>query len=206
MNGLEPNKFSNLPTYLTHSAFGDDIIIHYGVPGDGTCFYYSLCAILNINNFLHQSLEEQVAIGRHYRCHFTDDVTWDDWLQFLKIKNIRGGTGIRSMKDLKQKMCSYKVWADEPVIRFIMYKLKLNLIFLDEKLNKLYCGVAEPDSSVTAVIYWVNKSHFEPLGRVNALDVDRDEVGLQFQFHADRDAEFINRLMNRYNSQCSMSD
>lgn len=203
-SSLEPNTFTHLPKFKTFLMFGDDIIVHYGVPGDGTCFFYSLCAILNMNNYMSQSLNNQIAIGRQFRCSLTNDLSWDEWTHFLKLKNIRKHTGVRNLAQLKQKMCSYSVWADEPVIRFIMYKLRLNLIFLDEKLNKLYCGVSEPEAELTAVIYWVDKSHFEPLGRLNALNLDTDQAGIQFQFYAEHDAEFINRLMDRYDTECSV--
>jgi hypothetical protein len=178
-------------------------MIRYGVQGDGTCFYYSLCAILNIDNFITQPAFKQTKIGRSYRCNFTNDFTWDDWLEFLRVKNITARK-IKTMEQLVTRLCSYKVWADEPVIRFIMYRLKINLIFLDEHLNKLYCGVTEPESDMTAVILWVNKSHFEPLARLNALDVDGDQVALQFQFYPDADHEFIHRLMTYYNGQCTV--
>jgi hypothetical protein len=199
MSGLLPNTFTNM--IKTEDMFGENVMIRYGVQGDGTCFYYSLCAILNIDNFINSSLNKQTEIGRAYRCNFTKFVTWEEWNEFLQIKKIKASR-ITSMKTLKKKMCSYKVWADEPVIRFIMYKLKINLIFLDENLNKLYCGVTEPESDMTAVILWVNKSHFEPLGRLNALDIDKDKVAIQFQFYPDKDHDFIHKIMSHYKHQC----
>lgn len=203
MNGLVPNRFSNLPKSQTEPMFGDDVMLHYGVPGDGTCFYYSLCAILNIQDYLNSSLNDQVTIGRSYRCNLTHDITWDEWKQFLKLKHI-SATKITSLAKLKQKMCSYRVWADEPVIRFIMYKLRINLIFLDENMDKLYCGVTEAESDMTAVILWVDKSHFEPIGRLNALDIEEDQVAVQFQFFPDKDHEFIDRLMTHYGIECNV--
>ena len=203
MSGLSPNTFSLIPLVKTIPFFKDNIIVRYGVPGDGTCFYYSLCAVLNIERFLEKPVELQVQIGRQFRCSLTHNLTWDEWKEFLAVKHLRARK-IKSLEQLKQKMCSYRVWADEPVIRFIMYKLKLNLIFLDQKLNKLYCGVDEPEAELTAVIYWVNKSHFEPLGRLNALDVDNDRVAVQFQFYKDTDSEFIDSLMQKYGQQCSL--
>lgn len=201
MSGLTPNTFTHMTN--TSKMFGQNIMIRYGVQGDGTCFYYSLCAILNIDNFINRSLSEQTEIGRGYRCNLTRDITWEDWQQFLELKGI-SASKITSLRTLKRRMCSYRVWADEPVIRYIMYKLKINLIFLDENLNKLYCGVTEPESDMTAVILWVNKSHFEPLGRLNALNLETDQVAIQFQFYPDSDHEFIHQLMSYYNNQCQV--
>lgn len=195
--------FSILPKDLTSKHFQNDIMVRYGVPGDGTCFYYSLCAILNLDNFLHQPVPKQIEIGRGFRCGLTNDLTWEEWTHFLEVKGIDDHK-IRDLDHLKHKLCSYKVWANESVIRFIMYKLKVNLLFLDEKLNRLYCGVDEPESELTAIIYWVNKSHFEPLGRLNALDLEQDRVAVQFQFVRDRDHDFISNLMNKYSMQCSI--
>jgi hypothetical protein len=197
----EVDTFSVLPKALTQPYFHDNIIVRYSVPGDGTCFFYSLCSVLNIDQFLYQPVDEQVKIGRAFRCNLTKEFTWEEWNEFLRVKGIHAHK-IKTMDDLKHRLCSFRVWADEPVIRFIMYKFKINLIFLDEQLNKLYCGVDEPEGTITGIIYWVNKSHFEPLGRLNALDIDGDQVGIQFQFVKDRDHEFITNLMEKYNMNC----
>lgn len=195
------NTFSIVPKQLTAPVFQNNIMVRYGVPGDGTCFYYSLCAILGVESFLEQPVETQVDIGRRFRCNFTKDLTWEDWQSFLQMKGLEAPK-IKNLKQLHHKLCSYKVWADEPVIRFIMYKLRVNLLFLDEQLNELYCGVSEPESDLTAIIYWVDKSHFEPLGRLNALDVEGDRVAVQFQFVKDRDHEFVSLLEKVYGFQC----
>ena len=203
MTAQPTNTFSIVPKQLTEPFFDNNIIVRYGVPGDGTCFYYSLCAILGVENFLEQPLEKQIQVGRSFRCNLTQDLTWDDWTAFLQLKGIKAPK-IKNVEELHHKLCSYKVWADEPVIRYIMYKLRINLLFLDEQLNRLYCGVSEPESEVTAIIYWVDKSHFEPLGRINALDVDGDRVGVQFQFVQDRDREFITHLSQKYGFECQV--
>jgi len=201
MSAQAVNTFSIIHKQLTQPVFGNNIIVRYGVPGDGTCFYYSLCAILGHENFLQQPLEKQVDIGRAFRCNFTQGLTWEEWTSFLQRKNLEAPK-IKSLEDLKEKLCSYKVWADEPVIRFIMNKLRVNLLFLDEQLNRLYCGVTEPESDLTAVIYWVDKSHFEPVGRINALDVEGDQVAVQFRFVEDQDHEFIAMLERKYGLHC----
>ena len=54
------NTFSVLPRTTTQPYFNNDIIVRYGVPGDGTCFFYSLCAILNTDEFLQQPVEKQI--------------------------------------------------------------------------------------------------------------------------------------------------
>ena len=199
---LGTNYFSVLPKKKTRAMFGsNNLIVRYGTHGDGTCFYYSLCAILNKDNYLSKPLRQQLAIGRRLRCSFTKSLTWEEWTEFLEYKGITNSE-VQNLTELKKKMCSYQVWADEPVIRFIMYKLRVNLIFLDERLNRLYCGVTEPESDLTAVILWVNKSHFEPLGRLNALDGDKDKVAVQFQFFPGEDSEFIDTLMNFYVDTC----
>lgn len=195
------NTFSVLPRTTTRPYFNNDILVRYGVPGDGTCFFYSLCAILNTDEFLQQPVETQIKIGRNFRCSLTQDITWQEWKAFLKLKGIHARK-VKTIEDLTEKLCSYKVWADEPVIRFIMHKLKINLIFLNNKLHQLYCGVAEPEAKLTALVYWVHESHFEPLGRLNALDVEGDRVAVQFQFKRDEDHEFISNLMQKYNIQC----
>jgi len=203
LSPLTTNKFELLPRQHTERLFQNNLMMRYGTHGDGTCFYYSLCAILNHDNYFEKPLSEQVKIGRRFRCGFTESLTWEEWTQFLEDKGV-DAPDVEDLEQLRDKMCSYNVWADEPVIRFIMYKLRVNLIFLDEQLNRLYCGVTEPESDRTALILWVEKSHFEPLGRLNALDVDNDKVGLQFQFVEPEDSEFIELVMNYYHSTCGV--
>lgn len=204
MSVLDANRFSVIPKELSAPFFEKDIMIRYGVPGDGTCFYYSLCAILNIQNFVNQSQQKQIEIGREFRCNITKGLSWEEWQQFVKKEHIDADDAYDNLETLNEKLCSFEEWADEPVIRFVMHKFKINLLFLDEHLNKLYCGVDEPNSTMTGVIYWLNRSHFEPLGRLNGIDVDNDKVAIQFQFSHHQDQDFVRNLMAKYNFQCHL--
>jgi len=204
MSILNANQFALIPKKLSSPYFGDNIIMRYGVEGDGTCFFYSLCAILNIDNFVNQPLKRQIEIGREFRCGITQGLSWEEWQTFVQTNNIDTSDMYEDMDTLKAALCSHEKWADEPMIRFVMNKFKINLLFLDESLNKLYCGVSETDSTMTGIIYWLDRSHFEPLARLNALDVHNDKVALQFQFLHTTDHEFVQHLMTKYGYQCHL--
>lgn len=204
MSALDANQFSVLPQELSEPFFEKNIMVRYGVEGDGTCFYYSLCAILNIQDFVNQPKSRQIEIGREFRCSITTGLSWSEWQEFIDKKRIDASGVYDDISTLKSKLCQFEEWADEPVIRFVMHKFKINLLFLDESLNKLYCGVDERNSTMTGVIYWIDRSHFEPLGRLNALDVENDKVAIQFQFLHNQDPDFVRTLMARYSFQCNI--
>jgi hypothetical protein len=203
LTALKPNTFELLPASKSVPYFGrDEHVIRYGVPGDGTCFFYSLCAIINHKNYMYSPEHKQVEIGRAFRCSFTSALTVESWRAFCSKAGYK--TNVKTRQELKKKFCSASVWADEPVIRYVMEKLKLNLVFLDDQGKQLYCGVHRHRNDPTGVVLWIKRMHFEPLGRINALDVDNDNVAVQMLF-TKKDAETRHHIMDTMEQECNVS-
>jgi hypothetical protein len=201
LSPLPPNTLELLPQRLTGAYFPAMTMARYGVPGDGTCFFYTICAALNIDGYMHKTKDQQVAIGRSFRCSFTKSLTMDKWAAFEARHGFK--TGIKTLAALKKKFCAYAIWADEPVIRYVMETFKLNLLFFDEQMRKLYCGVRGSEDQASMMVMWIQRSHFEPIARINRLDTKADSVDIQVVFNKRNDASVIDAIMASYEAQCA---
>lgn len=190
---LQARYFSSCPNLL----FG-----HYGVHGDGTCFFHSLCAATNKRDYLHQSSEQQQQIGHKFRCAFTDHLTDERWDRFLKLRGMDGGGAVSGAQARKQ-FCSSKTWADEVMIKYVSDVMKLNLIFIDTQTGQIYCGVRGKTSEPLIIILWIDHSHFEPLFCIRDANLDEDKLAVQFEFDATTDENVVNAIMQNYQAQCA---
>jgi hypothetical protein len=200
---LPPNQMRPLSKYINKVYFGGQNMYHYGVKGDGSCFFYSICAALNKNNFIHSSPERQTEIGQNFRCAFTDKLTIEKWKAFEKKHNYNTGY---TLKEIKKKFCQPSVWADQPIIQYTMEALKLNIIFFDERMRRLFCGVHGGSTKrPSMVILWLHHSHFEPIVRINKIDKKTNKIQVQMLFDPVEDKKFIDKFMNAYENQCNLN-
>lgn len=199
LEALDQNHARLLPPDIQREYFGGDpSFIRYGVAGDGTCFFHSVCAARNTNNYLSASSADQRRTGRKFRCAFTDHLTDQRWAQFLKQRKIESGA---SAEEARKHFCDNKHWADETMIRYVSDVLKMNIVFIDVTTGNIYCGVRGHKKEPLVIILWIDRSHFEPVARVRA--VEDEKVAVQLVFDADDDAEVVDRLMRHYKAQCA---
>lgn len=195
-NYLAPNRLMLLTSAIVHKYFDGEHMYRYGVLGDGSCFYYSLCAATNCNNYLYESQPKQVKIGKKFRCSFTDNLTPSKWKAFVQ----QHGFLEQDLRTVKDKFCTPSVWADEPLIQYVMEHTGLDIVFVDETLTRLYCNVGNPSAQKVVIILWSNKSHFEPVARVTATK--RGKTQVQMLFHKKRDREFLESFLSKFTSEC----
>jgi hypothetical protein len=202
MEALDPNSVTLLPPDLREMYFGrtDALFGRYGVPGDGTCFFHSLCAARNTNDFLQVPVSEQKRIGHRFRCAFTDHLTDVRWGRFMKNRGFRGGINADTARE---QFCDSKHWADETMICYVSDVCKMNLVFIDATTGKIYCGVRGKLTEPLIVIMWINQSHFEPVVQIKELDAATRKLGVQFVFDSKDDSEIVDAIMNNYRAQCS---
>ena len=152
---LEQNSIKLLPADMRTRYFqGDSSFARMGVSGDGSCFFYSVCAGLNKSNFLYLSNEEQNNVGQKFRCGFSKKLSsWDS----------SGGV---SVAEAGGNFCNPTAWADEGMIKHASKILGRNIVFIDTSNGKMYCGVRGDEREPMIVILWLDRSHFEPLVRV----------------------------------------
>ena len=183
-------------------------LARYGVHGDGSCAYHSICTALNVEDYVHQTDEVQKQIAYKFRCSFADRLTQDN-LRAI-VKKTRSKSPVR-LVEVQEALCDPKVWADETTIRLMAETLDMNLIFLDMTQNNVFCGVHHEDAvrnttkmPPTIIVLWVNHSHFEPLAQIINVGPRMTEVRVVFDpAKNEHDAELIRCLMTRYKMQCA---
>lgn len=175
-------------------------IARQGVHGDGSCFFHSLCAALNTDNYLLQDDAKKKEIGTKFRCAFVKRVTRERWDSFLATKHIKTKV---TFEKLKTYFCNNRHWADELMIRFVSDVLKLNLVFLNTESRELYCGVHGLLAQPLILILWVRHSHFEPIFRVHGVDAAAGTARVQFVFDdLERDRDVVDAVARSYNKTC----
>jgi len=186
---------------------GHGTFARMGVQGDGSCFFHSCCALLNKNNYLLSSNDEQKAIAYEFRCDFTKKFTLQDYDE-LKTSETK------DFESTKDGFCVPKTWADEMMIKFASRVLNLNLIFLDLKNNKAYCGVHGQETidnmlkdkmihQNMGLVAWVDRSHFEPFVRVDDANTGLITTIFEPSKHQ-KDLEFTRALVGEYMSGCKI--
>lgn len=193
-------------------------LARYGVHGDGSCAYHSICTALNVEDYVHQNDERQKQIAYKFRCSFADKLT-QDGLRAI-VKKCKSKSPVR-LTEVQEALCDPKVWADETTIRFMAETLDMNLIFLDMTKNNVYCGMHHDKAMggatedwlsagaisrmpPTIVVLWVNHSHFEPLAQILHEGPRVTELRIVFDpAHNPNDELLIRALMSKYKMQCS---
>lgn len=204
LSPLNANKLKLLPPTLQKDYFQNEHVVgRYGVSGDGTCFFHSVCAALNKDGYLFKANAVQRKMGHDFRCAFTKELTDAKWDKFIKKHHIITTT---TCEEVRKNFCNNKKWANEIMIRYVSDKLKTNIIFIDGINSKIYCGVKGRDSEPLIIIMWISRTHFEPLVRVlgrGSVDTNtQNKVAVQMYFDAVKDKNFIDHILNQYKTQC----
>ena len=206
---LVPGETKPLPREFVDKYLGGGAeFVRYGVPGDGSCLFHSVCAALNYNNYLTQPVQEQAKIGHRFRCDFQKHITPDEWNSFVRREGLSaGGEGegdVPSVDVVKRDFCNKKFWATEPMIRYVANKMNMNMIFMDVDGKQLYCGVhgKNPESQPTTLVLWLNRAHFEPMARVDFTPTSAPRK--TWVFDPRRDSKLVSQLMTTYSRECKI--
>jgi hypothetical protein len=174
-----------------------------GVIGDGSCFFHSVCALTNRQDYLHQNESKQKDIAYAFRCDFGKKFTEEEYKRLSKPST-------QPKDHYDDGFCSPKVWADELMINVVSKALNLNLIFLDLRNGKAYCGVHGKESlesknpiQKTGIVAWVDHRHFEPIVRVD--DAKKGLITTLFSPSTSAaDAKVVKQIMDLYAGGCPM--
>lgn len=180
-----------------------------GVLGDGSCFFHSVCAITNRQNYLFQNEAGQKKIAYEFRCDFGKLFSKEQY-EMLSAKIPTA----KPFDKLHDGFCVPKVWADEMMIKFASKVLGINLVFLDLKQKKAFCGVHGVDTidsvldnekiiQSTGIVAWVNHMHFEPIVRID--DAENGVITTLFEPSKNKqDEETVRSFMRHYAKQCNI--
>jgi hypothetical protein len=105
-------------------------LARYGVHGDGSCAYHTICAGLNIEDYVHQTDAEQKQIAYRFRCSLGEKMKKGDVEKILKKAKGAKSSSL-TLTQFQEQLCDPKVWADEVSLRMVGQILDMNLIFLD---------------------------------------------------------------------------
>jgi hypothetical protein len=209
--GLDNMKIHEIqPTLACSWMRGLGRFARMGVLGDGSCFFHSVCALTNRDDYLYKTDKEQKEIALDFRCGFADKFDKEIHKKLSKkSKNTE-----KTYEEHSANFCSLKTWADEVMIRYASLALDFNLIFIDLSTGKAYCGVhgekAEKQfhknkkiTQKTGIIAWVGRKHFEPIIRLD--NPDTGEITTIFEPKTSKeDQELINTIMDKYTSTCDL--
>lgn len=189
MQAIEKATHAELFPTLPHGC-----VVRLGTIGDGSCFFHSLCAILNTRGYLSASDYNKRRIAHDFRCSFQTHFSRKAWnsLQDNFPRHVR-----RTFQDVKTSFCTPHVWAQEEDIKFVSRHLGMNIIFLQVPQNTLFCFMhGNSQLQPTAVIAWVDGGHFEPV-------MLRTDAGtLRGVFTAEKDEDIVEGLCTAFKSQC----
>lgn len=151
------------PNAQTHDGSEKKIMLRYGVNARGSCFYHTINAVIDPQNYIESSAEKQMEMGRQFRTEVASNLA-TKWVPFWKSKGV-SERKIPSVEQTRKEMLNFSVWADIFHIIFtVQSHLDLNIIVFDVNSGSLYCGTHNPNTTrPTILMAWISHSHFEPL-------------------------------------------
>lgn len=141
-----------------------------GVHGDGSCFFHSVAACVDLDAYHTRSHADRQQIGLRLRkkiqSHLLDGGE-DKWKAFWRRRKLSKMALARvpSFQEIVAQANDPSAWAATHLIMYAMQKLRLNHIFIDATTNQIYCGVValEKKRRPLVMILWVDHAHFEPI-------------------------------------------
>lgn len=176
LSNISPGESIEIPKAMQTKVF-DANYHRYGVHDDGSCFFHTICAALNLSNYRTKDHQARMRIGRQFRRVIQREISQQDWDQVWKNRKVnRRGSNIPSLTKIKEMLGNHKTWADVYMILYTMDKMNLNMLFFDASSDQVYCGVRGINSNKqdTVLVMWVNHAHFEPIFRKDQVDRGRD--------------------------------
>ena len=163
-------KLVRLPDDLMHFFPKGTTMCRQGVGDDGSCFYHTMAAGLNFDDWQHQaSRKEKDRIGLGLRQGIKDSTTAKLWNDFWTSKGVLPQTmRIPEWASVAKEMAKTRVWADVFHIIYTIHFLGVNLIVFDFE-SGVICGTHSTKRAKTCPTFlmaWVGRTHFEPIFQV----------------------------------------
>lgn len=204
-DAAETGHIYELDKQTVKKWFGKGRYGRVGTIGEGSCFFHSLAFAMNLETKKNSwypllSISDKKQFIKDWRHSFADSLS-PERFQRLKAK--------KSYDEFKKDLADPHKWADEPIILHVARMLNTNIMFLDMRSKKPYCGIHNeavlyrPDLETvhTILVAWVNRQHFEPIVRIESV-----QGNLRTMFNAtdSDDRALLDRLMNQYSDACGL--
>lgn len=178
-------------------------VVRGGVAGDGSCFFHSAAAAINLDGYLTRSKRHAQRIGQKFRKTFARHMRESEWEALRKASphNFR-----KSFHDVKKSFHVTTEWAEETMIKYVSKKLGINIVFIDSTSNKFYCFIhGDRWQEPTIIIMWVDHSHFEPVFLVRETRDGLVALDGVMCHDCKRDAQVVSDLDAAFTEQCNRS-
>ena len=164
-------KLVRLPDDLMHFFPKGTTMCRQGVGDDGSCFYHTMAAGLNFDDWQHQaSRTNKDRIGLGLRKGIKDATTTELWNDFWASKGVLPQTmKLPKWSTVEKEMARPSKWADVFHIIYTIHLLGINLIVFDFESGVIYCGTHSSSRAKTCPTFlmaWVGRTHFEPIFEV----------------------------------------
>lgn len=125
--------------------------------------------------YKHLNQNDRRKVVFHLRKKIAETInakTWHDfWVKHLghaDYRKLSSMLAIPKARKARRDIRNCSVWADFFHIIYVMRKIfKINILFVDEKNQRLYCGVDNfKESTHSIIVHWVKKgsmAHFQPV-------------------------------------------
>lgn len=212
-HGVQPAEVDSVvpaPSWIRDGIFGDfgRYVYRLGTPGFGSCFFDSVCAAMNYRGYLSKSIREKAAIVSEYRCSFASKLVQSKWDDFRARREVSSSFPA-NVDDMKRQLCNPKIWAKEAMILFVSDELGINIIFLDDKNERMHCGIhgSSPLTQPTIFILWIQNSHFEPIALCLSQNPGNKTnhahtLKMVFEPSNPNDTLFLNKVLDAYRKSC----
>ena len=187
------------------SPSGKDKFVTAGILGYGSCFYHSILLCMNYREYMDSSRKQKSDQVEKLRAELSNTVhgNWDNFWDNTVKKELR--YRIPSEKKAYDDIRNTKIWANIYHIMFFVnyfmrhvWSLKTNVLFIDGASDppSFFCGTDNfKDTDYTILIYWSNRSHFEPIGKVSKSDNSR----ICFKFrNKGKGSSLVKRIRDMY--------
>jgi hypothetical protein len=184
--------------------FGNGRYGRVGTIGEGSCFFHSVAFAMNLpvgsQRYPDLSISEKKNFIKQWRKSFAEMLTQERF-QRLKAKV--------PYDEFKKGLADPSKWADEPIISHVARMLNTNIMFVDMRSKKPYCGIhhdavlyrPDLDTVDTILVAWVNRQHFEPIVRI---ETKSGNLRTMFCASDPTDKALLERLMNKYSEACGL--
>lgn len=203
----DENEIYELPRDLCEEWFGGARCARVGTIGEGSCFYHSLCFCMDQDGYTKTTtMKDKKNITHSFRKQFEDSFTEDVYNDLTQVCQTD-----KPYEKILSEIGTPTKWADEMQIRHASNVLNINVMFIDLRKKKAYCGVhsnkvmystrfSKAHEVPTIIVAWINNEHFEPIVRLDDIESGK----LRTMFRMPEDQQFLESLLETYKTRCNL--
>lgn len=153
LRALIPGRFESMTVHPWFASIvGADEARNFfrmGVHGDGSCFFHSLAAILNYDDYMTKGKEARQRTGHQFRCSMQSEFKKE---RYDVMKSHFPHNIVEPYDTSRRGLCESRTWANEVTILFSSLLWGIKLVFVDaEAQGKFQCRMDTGDREVAFI-------------------------------------------------------